>query len=242
MGEAKRRKQQLGTEYGRPVAERASQYVRQVPVRREVGTRLITDQDGHNCVEQAAFAIAMGRHQWAADPDAALAFYGCDPRDLVTQVGQLLAYDHNTGGWDLWFEQGHCWIFDTGSDTLIELNSHTWEPALRRTRFRLADGVLEAPVVGIGTPELLPLLNRLEGVESINGCSLVYVPGVHVLDLVRAVGRPDPQHLRYLTAVAEQLPCWRRWCVQTAEHGHCTDDILSSSREWLADLGIPTAA
>ena len=242
MGESKRRRQAMGEAYGMPIAERAAQYVRQVPVRKKVGTALVTAKDGNNCVDQAAFAITMGRRQWEADPDFALRFCGCDPRDLVAQVGQLLAYDVRNHCWDSWFEQGHCWVINTGSDTLIELNSESWGPGLRRVGFQLADGALDAPVVGIGTPELLPLLDRLDGVQTINDCFLVYVPGVHAIELARAIRGQHPQHLRNLAAAAEQFPNWRRWCAQTAENGHCTADVLVSAAELLADLGVGSAA
>ena len=211
MGQSKRRKQLLGSAYGRPYADVAADHIRPVSIQSECNVSITTAISNGDCVYQAALT-----HQ-----------YMDNPSDWVAHAGVLVAYDNTYKEWDSFWQMGHVWLFNPSTNTILDPTIPNWTANLKKLRFKLNAGARDAPQQGVGTPDLLPLLDKLNGTASVGGADFVYIPGVTALDYVNArnpsgaIYEKGKQNVKLRWASTPHD--WQQFVDETVSNGDCIE-------------------
>ena len=216
MGQAKRRKQLLGSAYGRPYAEIAADHIRPVAIQSECNIRITTAISNGDCVPQVALT-----HQ-----------YMDNPSDWVAQAGVLVAYDNTYKEWDCFWQMGHVWLFNPSTNTILDPTIPNWAANLKQLRFELNAGALDAPQQAVGTADLLPLFDKLKGTASVGSADFVYIPGVTALDYVNARKPSGAMHEQAKQNVkmlwASKPHDWQQFVDETVSNGNCIESLKAT--------------
>jgi hypothetical protein len=195
----------------------AAKHVSKINLHTDAGIRVVTPEVDGNCVP-----VVTGTYEMLSQ-----ALDG-----WTIQAGMVIAYDHTFKEWDSFFQLGHVWMYHEGSGTILDPTVQEWPAQLERLNFRLSPSVFTALRQGLGTEELLPFFDKLKGRSQVQGCDLIYLPGVSGLDYLKARKQAHPEAAAMVRArYANQGENWIEWTGLTKRQGHCTEALMAYAKQ-----------
>ena len=203
--------------FGVTVEDLAAKLLTKINLHQDAGVEVITPDMNGNCVP--VVATTYGLLSQALD-------------GWAIQAGTVVGFDNTYREWDAFFQMGHVWMYHQESGTILDPTIKSWPQQLQRLQFKLSASAFTSPTQALAGKEFLPFLDKLNGTKRVAGCDLVYLPGVSGLDYVKSRKCAHPAAVAQVLALHRAGGSdWSAWTTATAEHGHCTELLMSYANE-----------